>query len=508
MPRALTRPSLRAIRLFLVTLIVFLCLFPASVFTARQFIERENILLDEAKIMARLLDARTKQMPDVSLTEHFDYISNTIFHNTTNIAFSDAQGRALFSSNTALKHPQVTVAHQCEAGVFSLTSSISDRVPIMASVLGFAGSICFLGILIINRYIFPRWVEAEKEEQLSKARLADIAQMSSDWFWELDTGLKITTFTMQGAHFRQGSTILGSYLWDLEVITPDRPSAEIESDFRHQKAVNFEVTSQQDDNIYWHQIRGVPLFDTSGRFMGYRGVGVDLTGIRLREQKINQLQEVVVQAMGSLAETRDNETGNHIIRTKNYVRLLAEQLKDHPDFSDLIDDTYTYLLYLSAPLHDIGKVGIPDAILCKPGKLTDDEFTIMKTHTTLGYEAIVRAEDALGLQLDFLQHAKDIALYHQEKWDGSGYPMALAGDTIPLSARLMALADVYDALISKRVYKPAFSHEKAVAIILEGRGSHFDPRVVDAFQGIAEQFRQIATDFADSDEERNALEYA
>jgi putative two-component system response regulator len=211
-----------------------------------------------------------------------------------------------------------------------------------------------------------------------------------------------------------------------------------------------------------------------------------------RTAEVQAIQDVTIMAMASLAETRDNETGAHIRRTQLYVRRLAEQLKDHPRFSGFLTERTIELLYKSAPLHDIGKVGIPDEILLKPGKLTPEEFEVMKTHTTLGHAAISEAEQRLGMKVDFLSLAKEIALSHQEKWDGSGYPQALAGDAIPLSARLMALADVYDALISKRVYKPAFPHEEAVRIVVEGRGKHFDPDVVDAFLAVAEDCRKIA----------------
>jgi putative two-component system response regulator len=152
-------------------------------------------------------------------------------------------------------------------------------------------------------------------------------------------------------------------------------------------------------------------------------------------------------------------------------------------------------------LHDIGKVGIPDRILLKPGRFTPEEFEIMKTHTTLGRDAIIAAEKQLGMEVGFLRHAKDIAYYHQEKWDGSGYPEGLSGEDIPISARLMAVADVYDALISRRVYKEGMPHEKAVTIIREGRGSHFDPDMVDAFLDLEGEFRAIAARYADSDDD-------
>jgi putative two-component system response regulator len=218
-----------------------------------------------------------------------------------------------------------------------------------------------------------------------------------------------------------------------------------------------------------------------------------------RTAEIQDLQDALVLSMASLAETRDNETGNHLRRTQHYVKRLAEQLRRQPKFAAELDDRCIDLLFKSAPLHDIGKVGIPDHILLKPGPLDAQEFDIMKTHTTLGREAIESAEQSIGRQVPFLRFAKEIALSHQEKWDGSGYPEGLKGEAIPLSARLMALADVYDALISRRVYKPAFSHEASVQIILKGRGSHFDPEVVTAFDAVQDDFRRIAIRYADED---------
>jgi len=220
-----------------------------------------------------------------------------------------------------------------------------------------------------------------------------------------------------------------------------------------------------------------------------------------RTREVMAIQDVTILAMASLAETRDSDTGNHIRRTQFYVRALAEKLRTNSRFGATLTDHYITMLFKSAPLHDIGKVGIPDRILLKPGRFEPHEFEIMKTHTSLGREAIEHAEQQLGMNVEFLSMAKDIALSHQEKWDGSGYPQGLVGDSIPLSARLMAVADVYDALISRRVYKEGMPHEKAVSIIIEGRGSHFDPDMVDAFVDIQEEFRAIAKRYADSDQD-------
>lgn len=216
-------------------------------------------------------------------------------------------------------------------------------------------------------------------------------------------------------------------------------------------------------------------------------------------QQTAAVQDVTILAMAALAETRDSDTGNHLRRTQHYVRALARKLSIHPRFSAVLTPKNIGMIFKSVPLHDIGKVCLPDRVLLKPGKLTEEEFEIMKTHTTSGRDAIVQAEQAVGVELDFFTFAKEIAYSHQEKWDGTGYPQGLAGDQIPVSARLMAVADVYDALISRRVYKAAMSHEDAVAIIAQTRGRHFDPDVVDAFLALQDTFHAIAIAFSDTD---------
>jgi putative two-component system response regulator len=226
--------------------------------------------------------------------------------------------------------------------------------------------------------------------------------------------------------------------------------------------------------------------------------------VKERTRRLALTQAVTIESLATLAEYRDPETGGHIKRTQNYVKALAVKLKDHPRYGDELNDETIELLYLSAPLHDLGKVGVPDHILLKAGKLTDEEFEEMKKHTVYGHDALLITEQKLG-EDTFLRYAREIAYTHQEKWDGSGYPTGLKGDQIPLAGRLMALADVYDALISKRVYKPPFPHEKAVQIIIEGKGQHFDPEIVDAFLELQETFRNIALTFADYEEEREML---
>ncbi|MFO1380382.1 MAG: two-component system response regulator [Chitinivorax sp.] len=209
------------------------------------------------------------------------------------------------------------------------------------------------------------------------------------------------------------------------------------------------------------------------------------------------IQAVSIRALAHLAEIRDPETGNHILRTQGYVELLARRLQQHPRFSATLSERYITLLARSAPLHDLGKVGIPDAILLKPGKLDADEWEIMQTHAMLGATAIEQAECDIDKPVAFLRLAKEIARWHHERWDGCGYPDGLQGEAIPLAARLMALADVFDALISRRVYKPPMSLEQARGIIAAGRGTHFDPDVTDAFLDAFEQIAAVARSHMD-----------
>ncbi|MDO8319608.1 HD-GYP domain-containing protein [Rhodoferax sp.] len=220
-----------------------------------------------------------------------------------------------------------------------------------------------------------------------------------------------------------------------------------------------------------------------------------------RARDMAALQQVTILALASLAEVRDLETGNHLRRTQNYIRAMGRQLSDHPRFSSYLTPQVIDMLFQCAPLHDIGKVGIPDRILLKPGRYEPHEFEIMKTHPQLGYEALMHAQGTNVASFEFIQVAKEIVYCHHEKWDGSGYPQGLVGEAIPIPARLMALADVYDALISRRVYKLGMGHAQASAIIVDGRGKHFDPDVVDAFLVLADEFQAIAERYADSDEE-------
>jgi putative two-component system response regulator len=214
--------------------------------------------------------------------------------------------------------------------------------------------------------------------------------------------------------------------------------------------------------------------------------------VEKRLSEINHLQDASIYVMVSLAEFRDETTGNHIRRTQEYVHMLADELAKLPHYNALLTPSYIEQMSKSAPLHDIGKIAIPDHILLKPGKHTAEEFAIMKTHAQRGYDMLKRAGDHMGEQGEFLTLAMEIAGSHHEKWDGSGYPNGLAGTSIPLSARLMAVADVFDALLSRRPYKEPMTTAQATAIILEGKGKHFDPEIVEAFMAIQDDLQRIA----------------
>ena len=221
------------------------------------------------------------------------------------------------------------------------------------------------------------------------------------------------------------------------------------------------------------------------------------TEVTRRMDENEQILTISIRALAHLAETRDPETGNHILRTQSYVQLLAIRLRNHPRFAATLDDVFVRMLTHSAPLHDIGKVGIPDSILQKPGKLTDAEWVIMKTHAKLGSDAIESAEQDINKSVEFLRLAKEIAHWHHERWDGGGYPDALAAEAIPIAARIMALADVFDALISRRVYKEPMPFVQAREIIAAERGRQFDPDVTDAFLSSFGEFTQIAERHSD-----------
>lgn len=239
------------------------------------------------------------------------------------------------------------------------------------------------------------------------------------------------------------------------------------------------------------------LQDSAGQPIGYRGVLRDRTEKKKMEmdllesyRKVHEARTATILGLAKLAEYRDEGTGTHLERIREYARILAQELARNPKFSGRINQQYIDDIYQSSILHDIGKVGTPDALLLKPGALTKEEYDIIKRHTLMGGNAIM----AIEVQIEgksFLAMGKEIAFNHHEKWDGSGYPRGLKAEAIPLSARIIAVADVYDALTTKRFYKEAYSHAKAKKMIVELKGKHFDPEIVDAFLAIQDEFNRV-----------------
>lgn len=264
----------------------------------------------------------------------------------------------------------------------------------------------------------------------------------------------------------------------------------------------------KDGNIKWVHMRCVIARNEDGGIGRIYGTLQDITSTKVVEETLwkynNHLAELVdekvaeasisqmatIHALVKLAESRDDDTGDHIARTAEYCRFIAQQLHKMGEYPDEIDDGFIEAIAQASPLHDIGKVGIPDAILLKPGRLTPEEFETMKKHVEIGHNTLVSVKKK-GASGAFIKIGIEIISCHHEKWDGSGYPNGKKGVEIPISARIMAMADVYDALRSKRVYKPAYSHQESVDLITRGRGQHFDPLIVDIFLKHQQVFCQI-----------------
>ncbi|MFZ2738991.1 MAG: HD domain-containing phosphohydrolase [Burkholderiaceae bacterium] len=239
---------------------------------------------------------------------------------------------------------------------------------------------------------------------------------------------------------------------------------------------------------------------------------LELEALKKRIQELEQqlaeklfetkkLQDVSIMAMAIMAEIRDYGTSKHILRVQHYVQALAQRLKTHPRFSQELTDEAISVIFISTPLHDIGMVGIPERIMLKPGDLTSEERNLVRSHPVMGHEILTQAEQLLGEHVEFYKVAKQITLSHQEKWDGSGYPQGLAGEAIPLAARLMAVADVYDASISPRVYRAGLSHQEALEKVVAAKGTQLDPDLVDAFVAIERAIQAIASRYVDTDED-------
>jgi cyclic di-GMP phosphodiesterase len=297
-------------------------------------------------------------------------------------------------------------------------------------------------------------------EALEKLRDSACRLVISDWDMPRMNGLELCH------EIRRGE--FAGYIYVILVTSNDSPQATVEG-----------LTAGADDFIK-------KPFDATELVVRVR------TGQRLLSL---ESREVTIFALAKLAESRDPETGAHLDRVRNYCRVLTQQLAADPKFRDQIDGEFIRLIYATSPLHDIGKVGIPDFVLLKPGLLTAEEFEIMKTHASMGAETLGAALEQFP-QAKFLEMARNIAATHHERWDGTGYPAGLAGEEIPLCGRIVALADVYDALCSRRAYKEAYSHEVARTIILDGAGKHFDPDIVEAFKACEQTFIEIARQFA------------
>ena len=220
------------------------------------------------------------------------------------------------------------------------------------------------------------------------------------------------------------------------------------------------------------------------------------TTVEEQSKSITEMQMATIFSLAKLAQSRDDDTGKHLERVQKYCHSLASELSKLPQYENIVTKDYIKNIVFASSLHDIGKVSIPDAILLKPGKLTTEEFSEMKKHTTYGAETLEEVYERFGSN-EFIKMGIDIAKYHHERWDGKGYPEGLSGENIPLCARIMAIADVYDALSSRRTYKEAFPHKKCVEIIVEGRGTQFDPSMVDAFLNVQDEFALTSQLYSD-----------
>ena len=305
-----------------------------------------------------------------------------------------------------------------------------------------------------------------------------------------DAGYQVKAATSGRAALRYAAQNPKPALILLDVMMPEMDGYQVHG------AADY-ITKPIKPDVVLARVRSQLLARIAGNWLRDQNAALEAEVTRRMEEN-ELIQAVSIRALAHLAETRDPETGNHILRTQGYVRLLATRLQHHPRFAETLDDSYIKMLAASAPLHDIGKVGIPDSILQKPGKLTADEWEVMKTHSLLGSEAIEQAEHDIAKPVEFLALAKEVARWHHERWDGSGYPDGLCGDDIPISARLMTIADVFDALISKRVYKEPMPIGQVREIIVAELGRQFDPDVAEVFLTHFVEFTAIAAQHSDA----------
>ena len=288
-------------------------------------------------------------------------------------------------------------------------------------------------------------------------------------------------------------------------ILPDLEVPLILNKLREDNTWNGELIGQRNGNNVWYtSISFSPIKDENNGIFAFAGIFKDVTSQRQVEQeliaslrKTNLAQEAIIFGLARLAEHRDNITGFHLERIRNYCKALAEALYQRNLYPDIVNKEFIQMIYRTAPLHDIGKVGIPDSILLKEDKLTEEEFEIIKAHTVIGYQTLNSIFQQYG-EMPFLKMGIEVTYAHHEWWDGSGYPRGLKGNKIPLSAQILAIADVYDALTTERTYKIAFSHEESLRLMKARRGKQFNPKLFDVFLEISDQFDQIRRNFPDN----------
>ncbi len=342
---------------------------------------------------------------------------------------------------------------------------------------------------------------AEQALRASEEKYRTILETIEEGYYEFDLRgrLRFANDSLARMLGRPRAALVGLSLEEALGVEAARVLSEaIERCRRQNRAVKaVECRLQPGGEELWVEASVAPFRGEDGEIVGFRGLFRDRTENKRLEtdlldsyRKLQQARAATILGLAKLAEYRDEGTGTHLERIREYARLLAEELARLPRYRGYIDARYIEDIYQSAILHDIGKVGVPDAILLKPGELTGEEFEVIRRHTVFGGEAIAAIQQRIEGR-SFLNIGREIAYHHHEHWDGSGYPRGLKGEEIPLSARIVALADVYDALTSRRFYKDAFSHEKARRIIVSLRGKHFDPDVVDAFLRLEERFDRI-----------------
>ena len=295
--------------------------------------------------------------------------------------------------------------------------------------------------------------------------------------------------------------LIGFQLVNYGVITPINQMANSAEMFAFNNQESIEKNLEQIQNLDIHT--GDEIENLYQAFLKMTEDSVNyIEDVKNKNETISKMQDALIITLADLVESRDENTGQHIKKTAAYVKIILEEMQREKIYSNQLTEKFVADVYKSAPLHDIGKIAVPDAILNKPGKLTNEEFDKMKTHTTAGGK-ILTSIIKMVPEAHYLEEAINLATYHHERWDGRGYPTGLAGENIPLSARIMAVADVFDALVSKRSYKEGFPLDKAMNIIIEERGTHFDPQLVDIFVAAKEKVFKVAKTFSDTNHNEN-----